>query len=110
MTLLFDENLSYRLCARLNDLFPASVQVKRLGLERSDDRAIWSYAAAHGLAVVTRDADFAELAGHLGSPPKVLLLRIGNCSTGEIEAFLRGHASAIAAFLDDAESGCLELS
>jgi predicted nuclease of predicted toxin-antitoxin system len=34
MKLLFDQNLSYKLCGRLADLFPDSQQVRRLGLAK----------------------------------------------------------------------------
>ena len=40
MKLLFDENLSFRLCRQLSDLFPGSSQVRLLELERADDRAM----------------------------------------------------------------------
>ena len=44
MKVLFDENLSRRLVKDLADLYPGSEQVVRLGLERSDDGAIWALA------------------------------------------------------------------
>lgn len=109
MRLLFDENLSFRLCGRLADLFPGSVQVRLEGLEHADDRAIWDHARLHGLVVVTHDADFADLAALLGPPPQVLLLRGGNSSTDEVEALLRRHADAIRNGLADPELACLEL-
>jgi predicted nuclease of predicted toxin-antitoxin system len=71
MKLLFDENLSFKLCGRLAGLFPGSVQVRLVGLEKADDRAIWDYAAANGFTIVSLDADFAERAALVGPPPKV---------------------------------------
>ena len=62
MRLLFDQNLSFKLCARLADLFPGSTQARLLGLDRADDRTLWDHAAANDLAFVTQDADFAEMA------------------------------------------------
>ena len=38
MKLLFDQNLSFKLCTLLSDLFPDSKPVRELGLDRSDDR------------------------------------------------------------------------
>ncbi len=108
MKLLFDENLSFKLCHQLRDLFPGSSQVRLLGLERAEDRAIWDYAKAHGFFVVSLDSDFAEMAGLLGSPPKIIHLRCGNQTTGAIEALLRKHAEAIAQF-EHEEAACLEL-
>ena len=108
MKLLFDENLSFKLCRQLNDLFPGSNQVRLLGLERADDRTIWDHAKANDFVLVTLDADFVEMAGLVGPPPKVIRLRCGNQATGVIEALLREHASIIVDFESDS-SACLEI-
>jgi predicted nuclease of predicted toxin-antitoxin system len=109
MKLLFDQNLSFKLCQRLNDLFPGSAQVRVLGLHEADDNAVWRFAKENGFIIVSQDADFAELAGLKGSPPKVLWLRCGNQKTSFIEALLRRNATQIAAFEKEAEADCLEL-
>jgi predicted nuclease of predicted toxin-antitoxin system len=108
MKLLFDENLSFRLCRLLNDLFPASSQARLLGLERADDRAIWDYAKANEFVLATLDADFVEMANLHGTPPKVIWLRCGNQPTATIEALLRNHAALIVNFERD-KSACLEI-
>ena len=108
MKLLFDQNLSYKLCRALEDVFPGSAQLQRLGLSGADDRAIWRYAAANGFVLVTLDADFIELAAVLGSPPKLIWLRRGNQRTEVVEQMLRDNAEAIAAFETD-DSVCLEI-
>ncbi|MFL4971301.1 MAG: DUF5615 family PIN-like protein [Xanthobacteraceae bacterium] len=41
MKLLFDQNPSFKLCQQLADIFPGSSQVRLVGLEAADDRAIW---------------------------------------------------------------------
>jgi predicted nuclease of predicted toxin-antitoxin system len=74
MKLLFDQNLSFKLCERLADLFPGSGQVGRLGLAEADDSAVWQYAGEHGFVLVSLDADFAEMAALKGSPPKLIWL------------------------------------
>ena len=108
MKLLFDENLSFRLCERLEGLFPGSAQVRPLGLGEAADRTIWDHAAAHGFAVVSLDVDFAERAALMGPPPKVIWLRCGNQPTVVIANLLREHIAVIEAFeLDDA--ACLEI-
>jgi predicted nuclease of predicted toxin-antitoxin system len=108
MKLLFDENLSFKLCRQLNDLFPDSNHVRLLGLERGDDRTIWNYAEANGFVLVTLDADFVDMAGLLNAPPKVIRLRCGNQPTAVIEALLRNHAETIGDFARD-HSACLEI-
>lgn len=109
MKLLFDQNLSFKLCQLLSDLFPGSSQVRLLGLAEADDRAIWDYAKIHGYVLVTQDADFSEFGALLNAPPKVIWLRVGNRPTRTIEKVLRDHALVIAAFGEDAVSTCLEI-
>jgi predicted nuclease of predicted toxin-antitoxin system len=108
MKLLFDQNLSFRLCGQLADLFPGSSQARLAGLERASDRALWDHAGRNGFVLVTLDADFAEMASLLGPPPQVIWLRCGNQPTAAIERMLREHAGAITAFEQDA-AACLEI-
>jgi predicted nuclease of predicted toxin-antitoxin system len=108
MKLLFDENLSFKLCKRLGDLFPGSDQVHLAGLAEADDLAIWDYAGANGFTLVSLDADFAERAALKGPPPKVIWLRCGNQPTEIIERLVRSHIEAMAAFERD-DAACLEI-
>lgn len=108
MKLLFDQNLSFKLCSQLADLFPGSSQVRLLNLSQADDRSVWQYAGASGFVLVSLDADFADMATLLGPPPKLIWLRRGNRPTAAIAAMLRDHAEAIAAFEQDA-AACLEI-
>jgi predicted nuclease of predicted toxin-antitoxin system len=108
MKLPFDQNLSFRLCRQLDDIFPGSNQVHLVGLTDADDRSIWQYASENGYILVTLDADFAELASLRGPPPKVIWLRCGNQPTESIADLLRQHADAIAAF-EGGEAACLEI-
>ncbi len=109
MKLLFDQNLSFKLCDRLADLFPGSSQVRLAGLDRADDRVIWEFAKAGGFIMVTQDADFADMAALYGPPPKVIWLRCGNQSSGFIGDLFRSHAGAILAFAADEEESCWEV-
>jgi predicted nuclease of predicted toxin-antitoxin system len=83
--------------------------VADVGLERATDAEVWAYAGAHGCAIVTKDSDFTDTAVLRGSPPKVVWLRVGNCTTGDVERVLRGAAEAVTAFLADPEADVLEL-
>jgi predicted nuclease of predicted toxin-antitoxin system len=107
--LLFDQNLSFKLCRELSDIFPASAQVRLVNLDRSADRDIWDYAGVHGFTIVSLDSDFAELAALRGAPPKVIWMRIGNQPTSRIAAALRKHAETITLFLQQEAGACLEL-
>jgi predicted nuclease of predicted toxin-antitoxin system len=109
MKLLFDQNLSFKLCANLGDLFPGSTQVRLAGLDTADDRAIWEFAKSNGFTIVTQDADFADMASLYAPPPKVIWLRCGNQTTKFIEQLLRNHAKIAHSFESDTKVACWEL-
>ena len=107
--LLFDQNLSPRLVSRLLDAFPGSVHVSEAGLAHALDRIVWEYARANNLILVSKDADFGELGLILDFPPKVVWIRRGNCTTGDIEGLLRDNYDSIEALAQDDESSVLAI-
>jgi len=107
--LLLDQNLSPRLLTALADLYPGSTHVREVGLRDADDDTVWQYAAAHGFAIVSKDADFHERSFLRGHPPKVIWVRRGNCSTDEVAAILRDHHAEVLAFERDVEGSFLAL-
>jgi predicted nuclease of predicted toxin-antitoxin system len=109
VSLLFDQNLSWRLVGRLAAEYPGSEQVVLAGLAGADDRVVWAYAASKGLAVVTKDSDFSALSALLGSPPKLVWLHVGNGPTQDVEDLLRLRQSDVSAFLADPVPTILEL-
>ena len=110
MKLLFDQNLAGRLTNELGDLFPGSAHVMQLGMATATDAEVWTHAQEHGFCIVSKDADFQQLSAIRGQPPKVIWLRIGNCSTQRITALLRTNAKVIHAFSEDPASAYLILS
>lgn len=110
MKLLFDENLSRRLVARLASEFPDSAHVVEVGLTSARDEDVWHHAAANDFTIVTKDTDFQQRALLDGPPPKIVWLRVGNCSTDGIVELLRFHADKIEAFGADPEASFLVLS
>jgi predicted nuclease of predicted toxin-antitoxin system len=107
--LLFDQNLSYKLPRKLDDIFPKSSQVKLLGMEEAEDSMIWEYARQNGFTLVSKDSDYSEWSALLGHPPKVIWLRCGNRPTSHIERLICSHVDQIRAFEADATKGCLEI-
>ncbi|HWP55133.1 MAG TPA: DUF5615 family PIN-like protein [Pyrinomonadaceae bacterium] len=95
MKLLFDQNLSPDLVKRLADLYPGSAHVYHIGIDRVADKELRDYARREGFAIVT--------------PPKVIWIRRGNCSTAAIEAILRAHNQDIDALDKDDVAGILTL-
>ena len=99
MKLLLDENLSRRLLAAIDDLFPGSLHVTQVGLSSgTPDRKIWEYAQQNGFAILTADTDFVTLANTLGAPPKVILLESCDYPTGIAAQALRANAQRISEF------------
>jgi predicted nuclease of predicted toxin-antitoxin system len=110
LKLLLDENLSPRLAAALADLYPQSKHVSGCGLKSASDDDIWEYAKLNGFAIVSKDSDFNERSVLRGSPPKVIWLRIRNCTTARAEFVLRNSFAQIQSFLDSKEESCLVLN
>jgi predicted nuclease of predicted toxin-antitoxin system len=109
LKLLLDQNLSHKLVERLADVFPGSTQTRLLNYATAADPELWFYARTHDFVIVSKDNDFAELAVLRGAPPKVVWLRLGNCSTAAVERLLRANAVAIAELLQDPQRAVLEL-
>lgn len=109
MKLLFDENLSHHLAGALADVYPDSAHVHQCGLGSLDDLAIWRYAKSNGFAIVSKDSDFQERSVLQGHPPKIIWLRVGNCTSEEIEVLLRSASSAIMRFSAQEQESCLVL-
>lgn len=110
MKLLFDENLSPRLVGLLAVEYPGSEHVRNVGLAAAPDPAVWSLAATQGLAIVSKDSDFQHRALLLGHPPKVVWVRLGNCSTAAVAALLRARQGDLLAFEADPTVSLLAVS
>lgn len=109
MKLLLDENLSDRIPARISTVFPGSSHVKALGLANEPDETIWQVARDNGFAILTKDWDFHQMSLLRGFPPKIIFLRIGNCSTDAIIGLLTKCALDLSKFLADPTASLLIL-
>lgn len=110
MRLLFDENLSPRLASALSELYPGSLHIVDCGLRGASDAEVWQYARDNRFVIVSKDSDFSERSSLLGSPPKVVWLRIGNCTTTRADFMLRNAAPRVRTFFASAEESCLVLA
>lgn len=110
MKLLFDQNLSHRLPVRLEDLYPGSIHVRDVELESENDPVVWSYAAERGYAITSKDSDFHQRSFLYGPPPKVIWVRMGNCTTRDIEELLQQRRDQVLAFGEDPDASFLALS
>jgi predicted nuclease of predicted toxin-antitoxin system len=96
---LVDQMLPIRLANDLLKDFPGTVHVKSVGLSDSDDVAIAEFADEHGLAVLSKDSDFDQLASLEGSPRKAVRIAVGNVPNDELLQIIQDRASTLKEFL-----------
>jgi predicted nuclease of predicted toxin-antitoxin system len=110
MKILIDQNISYRIVNRIHDNFPNAIHVKALGLINAPDFDIFKFARQHQFqAILTLDEDFYNILLEHNSPPKVIWVKTGNCSTAFLAQILIDNAALIQSFLENIELDCLEL-
>lgn len=109
MKLLFDENISYKISKKIEDIFPQSKHVSDFRLEQTADIQIWEYAKNNNFSIVTFDADFIDISLLEGFPPKIIWLKIGNTSTDNLVKLLRSNFILIKHFLEQDDLSFLEI-
>jgi predicted nuclease of predicted toxin-antitoxin system len=60
-------------------------------------------------AVLTQDEDFSNLLLEFGPPPKIIRLRLGNCSVAFLAEVLLSHKEVIQKFLENEGQDILEI-
>ncbi|MDF1882319.1 DUF5615 family PIN-like protein [Sulfurimonas sp. SAG-AH-194-C21] len=110
MKLLFDQNLSYRLVSRLKDIYPNSIHIASINLDKSSDRDVWKYAKENNYTIVTKDSDFNEICMLYDFPPHIIWLRLGNSRVSTAEEVLRKYEDKICKIVKDAEIGIIDIS
>ena len=84
MKFLIDNQLPRALARLLKNLGHQGVHVLEFGLAQENDRAIWAYAAQNGFVIVSKDADFADLAVLDPNRVRIVWVRIRNCRTAAL--------------------------
>ena len=110
MKLLLDQNISSRLVPALQGCHPGTTHVQQFGMQSAPDGDIWETAQARGFVIASKDSDFHQLSFLHGPPPKVVWLRLGNCTTDQILAALLGSQGRLRAFEQDEDAALLVLS
>lgn len=98
MKLLVDQNLPRSLVTHFSAEFPDSIHAASLALDQAPDESLWAKARDNDFTLITKDSDFQQLSFLLGPPPKVIWLRCGNSSVGQIVSLIRGNLPAIQSF------------
>jgi predicted nuclease of predicted toxin-antitoxin system len=101
--LLLDENLPPGLVRFIEGLFPGSSHVLQRGFGQTSDADFFRFAGTHGFTILTKDDDFVTLSQRFGTPPKVVLLKVGNASVATLRAVLQLHSGDIAAFIQSTD-------
>lgn len=78
MKFIVDAQMPPQLAAWLRAKGHDAAAVREIGLREALDPDIWSRAERDGAIIVTKDEDFAELAGRTTEGPQVLWVRAGN--------------------------------
>ena len=110
MKLLFDENLSPILAEQLSDFFPDSDHVRNVGLKSAADPEVWTVAHENDFVIVSKDSDMHDRSLLFGFPPKVIWIRLGNCSTRQVLELFRREKETIRKFIEDDTASFLALS
>lgn len=109
MKLLIDANLSPALCKSLRSNVTNVEHVRNLNLSSSSDETVWNIAKEKGWTIVSKDSDFYHRSLLSGSPPKIVWIRRGNCSTATVEQVISTNLEQIADFVSNSDEPCLIL-
>ena len=111
MKLLLDENISWKLITRIEHLFPESKHVTEIAelSQPSRDVEIWNYAIENDFMVLTKDEDFYKFVLYKNNSPKVILIKLGNLKTNELESILKVRFEEITKFAGNKEYKILEI-
>ncbi len=74
------------------------------------DLEIYQRAKATGnIIIVSKDADFPELINRLGSPPKLIVIKKGNCDNREMWEFIKANIKRALEILMQTDASIVEL-
>jgi predicted nuclease of predicted toxin-antitoxin system len=73
------------------------------------DAVIWRFAAEEGFTIVSKDADFRQRSFAYGHPPKVIWIRLGNCTVADSANLLRERFILVKRFHEDRDAALLKL-
>jgi predicted nuclease of predicted toxin-antitoxin system len=80
------------------------------GLLGLPDEDVWDYARTNGFTIASKDSDFQQRSLLYGYPPKLVWLRIGNCTRQQLVELITTHEQEICALDTDPVEAVLVLS
>jgi predicted nuclease of predicted toxin-antitoxin system len=106
-----DTNLSPIIAKWLTELLEVPVKSAYvLNTHTQTDLQVYDMARKQGNVIfISKDSDFAELISRLGSPPKLIALKIGNCDNRSLFNFLKLNIKESITILTTSEIQIVEL-
>lgn len=90
MTVLLDHQLPPALKVFFAEKGVEAIHVSDVGMQSQTDRAVWAFAKSKDMQIVSKDEDFLFLAAQDPLGPRLIWVRLGNCSNvALVEAFAR---------------------
>ena len=86
-----------------------AIHLLDVGLLESSDGVIWDYAMSQGAIIVTKDEDFAIRASVSDAPPRIVWIRIGNCSNTRLLTWFEQELPAVIEALESG-NGLVEIT
>lgn len=75
-----------------------------------EDLTIYYKAKESGRVIlISKDSDFPEIISRLGSPPKLIVINIGNCSNKEMWSFIKSRIYKAVEILNTEQVDIIEL-
>ncbi len=110
MRVIIDQNISHRIIPKIVHLFDETAHVRTLGLINAPDVVIFRNAKQQKFdAILTLDEDFENIILQNAPPPKILWLRVRNCSTQHLAEIIKNNIDLINDFLVSEDHDCLEI-
>jgi predicted nuclease of predicted toxin-antitoxin system len=95
-----DAQLSPRVAHWIREVLGHDAEALRdVGLRDAEDQEIFDRGKQGDVIILTKDKDFVDLVGRLGSPPAVIWLRCGNTSEARLKQILTDHLDVALEFI-----------
>lgn len=106
-----DTNISQALAKWIAEYINLSVKSSySLNLHHKKDLDIYKLANAAGnVILISKDSDFSELISRLGSPPKLINIKFGNCSNSHFWDKIKPKIKEVINLLIEADVNIVEI-
>lgn len=108
MKLLIDQNISHRIIDSISDIYPDSIHLTELSLQKYSDLEVWEYALANKFIILTSDPETCNQNVISKNAPLIICIQSEVVTTNKVEWTLRVNQETIEQFVKgDGVSNCL---